>query len=86
MNLVSIMFFQEYIDFILTFKNACGESDAMSTEPGKPVKRPRMRCLDPAHYRMLFDMIRLTRPRIIEVCKEKKGKEKKIVSQTYRYI
>ncbi|RUS75462.1 hypothetical protein EGW08_016785 [Elysia chlorotica] len=77
---------KEYIDFILTFKNACGESDALMAEPGKPVKRPRMRCLDPAHYRMLFDMIRLTRPRIIEVCKEKKGKEKKIVSQTYSMI
>ncbi|GFR96205.1 hypothetical protein ElyMa_002714900 [Elysia marginata] len=68
------------------FKHTCGESDTLTPEPDKPVKRPRMSSLDPAHYIVLFDLIRLTRPRIIEVCKEKKGKEKKVVSQTYSMI
>ncbi|XP_059156476.1 uncharacterized protein LOC131941302 [Physella acuta] len=70
---------KEYIEFIVTFKRACARDGKTN---GKP-KRTRMRCLDPSHYKMLFDMIRLTKPRVLEVYKEKKIKEKKIVSDTY---
>ncbi|KAH9507762.1 hypothetical protein Btru_053662 [Bulinus truncatus] len=71
---------KEYVEFIVTFKRACGR-DGIGAN-GKP-KRTRMRCLDPAHYKMLFDMIRLAKPRILEIYKDKKLKEKKMVSDTY---
>lgn len=67
------------MEFIVTFKRACGSINCK----GKP-KRTRMRCLDPAHYKMLFDMIRLAKPRVLEIYRAKKLKEKKMVSDTYR--
>ncbi|KAI8790789.1 TPRXL [Biomphalaria glabrata] len=69
---------KEYVEFIVTFKRACGSINCK----GKP-KRTRMRCLDPAHYKMLFDMIRLAKPRVLEIYRAKKLKEKKMVSDTY---
>ncbi|CAG5127887.1 unnamed protein product, partial [Candidula unifasciata] len=71
---------KEYIDFIITFKRACNRD---SRNPSGRSKRTRMRCLDPSYYKMLFDMIRVTKPRVLEVFKLKQDKEKAALSDAY---
>ncbi|BFZ13098.1 hypothetical protein BsWGS_16137 [Bradybaena similaris] len=71
---------KEYIDFIITFKRACNRG---SRNPLGGSKRTRMRCLDPSYYKMLFDMIRVTKPRVLEVFKVRQDKDKTAVADAY---
>ncbi|XP_012938772.1 uncharacterized protein LOC101851413 [Aplysia californica] len=70
----------EYAEFIVGFKRACGRE---GSSLGEGRIRTRLRRLDPAHYRTLFDMIRITKPRVVEMYRENRGRERKVISDTY---
>ena len=74
-----IYFNQDYAEFISGCKLACGK--AMKSVGEGRIRR--MRCLDPAHFKILFDMIRITRLSAVEQYTVNESEEHRC---SYRYV
>jgi hypothetical protein len=49
-------------------------------------KSARLRNLDPTHFRMLFEKIRETRPRVISVYNKRKAQEDELLRQSFNVM